>query len=326
MKVSFETLLHEFTRILTKNGFSEEKAAFCARIFAENSRDGIYTHGLNRFPTFVKLAQDGLVDPQAEPEKTGAFGVIEQWDGHLAPGMYTAAKATERAIALAKESGMGCVAVRNGNHWMRGGTYGWMAAEAGCIAICCSNTIANVPPWGGTEPRLGNNPLVIAVPRAEGPVVLDMAISQFSFGKLSQYSMKGEELPVAGGYDDSGNLSTDPEAIRKSGRALPIGFWKGSGLSLILDMLIVALSGGNSTEKITASGVESGVSQFFICIHPKNLNASQLEEILAYTKTSATEDGASVQYPGERTLATRKRNEAEGIPVEEEYWNWVLAN
>ena len=70
-----------------------------------------------------------------------------------------------RAISIAKENGIGCVVLKNTNHWMRGGTYGWQAADAGCIGICFTNTIANMPPWGGKEPKLGNNPLVIAVPR-----------------------------------------------------------------------------------------------------------------------------------------------------------------
>ena len=74
-----------------------------------------------------------------------------------------------RAIALARAHGIGCVALANTNHWMRGGSYGWQAADAGVIGICWTNTLANLPPWGAADPRIGNNPLVIAVPRAAGP-------------------------------------------------------------------------------------------------------------------------------------------------------------
>ena len=84
-------------------------------------------------------------------------------------------------MEIASVQGMGCVAIANTNHWMRGGSYGWQAADAGVIGICWTNTLANLPPWGAAEPRVGNNPLVVAVPRADGPVVLDMAMSQFSF-------------------------------------------------------------------------------------------------------------------------------------------------
>src|SRR6201996_7905661 len=235
MLIAFDTLKAEFKRVLLAYGFSENKAGQCAQVFAENSRDGVHSHGLNRFPTFIQYVKEGLVVPAAEPTREAGFGSLEQWDGHLGPGMLNAKFCMNRAIELANENGIGCVAIRNTNHWMRGGTYGWQAAEAGLIGICFTNTIANMPPWGGIDPLLGNNPLIIGVPRKNGHVVLDMAISQYSIGKLNLYKFKGEQLPLPGGYDNSGKLSTDPAAILESQRVLPIGFWKGSGLSLVLD-------------------------------------------------------------------------------------------
>jgi 3-dehydro-L-gulonate 2-dehydrogenase len=96
-----------------------------------------------------------------------------------------------------------------------------------------------------------------------------MAISQYAFGKLWQYEAQGKELPVPGGYDKEGNLTTDAAAILESKRALPIGFWKGSGLSLVLDLLATLLSGGDSTAVITQSGrKETGVSQVLLPLKP----------------------------------------------------------
>ena len=326
MKVSFDELKEQLERVLLKLAFPADKAALCARIFAENSRDGVYSHGLNRFPVFVQMVKDGLIAVDAEPEKVAQSGVTEQWDGHLAPGMYTATKAMQRAITLAKENGMGCVAVRNTNHWMRAGAYGWQAADADCIGICSTNTIANMPPWGGTEPRLGNNPLVIAIPRAEGHIVLDMAMSQFSYGKLQEYELKGKELPENGGYDEHGQLTKDPAKIRATERTLPVGFWKGSGLSLVLDVLVASLSGGRTTGDITAAGNEAGVSQLFLCINAEGIDQSISERIIRYTKSSGLLDGeGEIRYPGESALATRHRNEKEGIPVNEQIWQQVLA-
>jgi len=328
MKVLFEKLQAEFLRVLLKHGFNADAAQQCARIFAENSRDGIYTHGLNRFPVFVDYIKKGLIDSHAQPTLENTMGLIEQWNGNLAPGMLNAQFCTNRAIALAKEHGIGCVAVRNTNHWMRGGTYGWQAAEAGCIGIHFTNTIALVPPWGGIDPRLGNNPLVIAVPRAEGHIVLDMAISQYSMGKLMQYQAAHEELPLPGGYDENGHLSTNPEDIIKSKRLLPVGFWKGSGLALMLDLLVTILSQGKSTAKITESTVESGVGQVFICINnPDTEMTKQLvAQVLDFTKSSRPEkEGGTIAYPGENTLKTRIKNLQDGIPVREDIWNKVLA-
>ncbi len=325
MTVSYDNLKNEFKRVLLKLSFPEERAALCAQIFADNSRDGVYSHGVNRFPVFVKYVKEGLIDVAAEPIVLEHNGSIEKWDGQLAPGMYNATRAMGRAIDLAKSNGIGCVILKNTNHWMRGGTYGWQAADAGCIAICFSNTIANMPPWGGKEPRLGNNPLVIAVPRSEGHLVLDMAMTQFSYGKLQEYDLKKQVLPVPGGYDDAGNLTTNPAEITKSQRALPVGFWKGSGLSFMLDVLLSALSGGRSTAQITKSGHETGLSQFFLCLHQQGYHGSLIEEIIQYSKSGiAAEPMGSVMYPGEKTLATRRKSLENGIPVNEKIWSGIL--
>lgn len=321
MRIPFTQLEKEFKRVLLKLDFPEERAAFCAHIFASNSRDGVYSHGLNRFPTFVEFVKEGLVSPSAEPERIQQFGATETWNGHWAPGMYNASMAMNRAIALAKEYGIGCVALQNTSHWMRGGTYGWQAADAGCIGICFTNALASMAAWGGIEPTLGNNPLVIAIPRAEGHIVLDMAMSQFSYGKMQEYQMDNKQLPFPGGYDDEGKLSYDPAVIRKNKRGLPIGFWKGSGLAMVLDILLVALGGGRSTAKITADGKEFGVSQCFIALHRPDLHASLIEEVLKYVKSSTPEDPTKpIAYPGENTLKTRIQSEREGVLVNEEMW------
>ncbi|HEX8021921.1 3-dehydro-L-gulonate 2-dehydrogenase [Mucilaginibacter sp.] len=328
MRVPFEKLKGEFKRVLSELAFAEGKAEIIATVFAENSRDGVYTHGLNRFPVFVKYVKDGLININADPVKLSAFGAIERWDGNLGPGVLNARFAMNRAMELATENGIGCVAIKNTNHWMRGGTYGWQAAEAGFISISFTNTIANLPPWGGVSPRLGNNPLVIAVPRKNGPVVLDMAISQYAVGKLKQYEANNNEpLPLPGGYDDEGKLSIDAAAILKSQRLLPVGFWKGSGLSLVLDILATILSGGNSTAEITKSEHETGISQVFICIKPDSTEQTEtlINEIIEYTKTSLPEyEGASISYPGEGALRTRGKNLREGVPVDEGIWNEVV--
>jgi 3-dehydro-L-gulonate 2-dehydrogenase len=328
MRIPFEILQAEFKRVLLSLNFIETKAEQIATIFAENSRDGVYTHGLNRFPVFVQYVKEGKVNPDAEPTADEGLGLLERYDGNLAPGMLNAQFCMNRAITLANEHGMGCVAIRNTNHWMRGGTYGWQAADADCIGICFTNTIANLPPWGGVDPRLGNNPLIIAVPRESGHVVLDMAVSQYSFGKLQQYNAAGDELPLPGGYNKAGELTTNAGEIMETWRLLPIGFWKGSGLSLMLDLLVTILSRGKSTAEISKGKSEYGVSQVFICIKPNGSahTADLIEQIIAYTKTSGLEDpDKAIRYPGESTLATRIKNLKEGVLVDEEIWGKVQA-
>ncbi|MGC2614719.1 MAG: 3-dehydro-L-gulonate 2-dehydrogenase, partial [Terracidiphilus sp.] len=250
LRIRFEDVESRLADVLRSIGFSDARAELCARLFAETTCDGVYSHGVNRFARFVSTVRNGSVDPNAEPKVLAQFGAMERRDGQRGPGNLNAHKAMAQAIELSREHGIGCVAMGNTNHWMRGGTYGWQAADAGVIGICWTNTMPNVPPWGAVEPAIGNNPLVIAVPRAKGHVVLDMAMSQFSYGALETYRKRGEMLPVEGGFDTEGRLTRDPGAIEKSQRLLPVGFWKGSGLAVVLDMIAAMTSLGNATHQI----------------------------------------------------------------------------
>ena len=261
MRVAYETMLAEFERVLKKYGFTADRAHDAAEIFAQNSLAGVFSHGLNRFPVAVDYLKKGEIDPAAEAECVASFGSMERWDGHRGFGPLNAKRAMDRAVELAKQNGIGLVALGNNNHWMRGGTYGWQAADAGCIGICWSNTCPNMPAWGARDNHIGNNPLILAVPRSNGEhVMVDCALSQFSYGKLETTRLAGKQLPVVGGYDEEGNLTTDPAAIEKTRRMIPIGYWKGSGLSILLDMIATILTNANSVAKIGTFGDEIGLS------------------------------------------------------------------
>lgn len=331
LRIPHEVCRKALVDILVREGFTTEAAGQLARTFTENSLDGVYTHGLNRFPRFVDLLRRGHVDPTAVPECILAAGALEQWDGHLGAGILNAHAATDRAMELARSFGLGCVGLANTNHWMRGGTYGWRAAERGFVFIGWTNTIANLPAWGATDCRLGNNPLVLAVPHEPGAVVLDMAQSQFSYGALELADERGETLSIPGGYDSAGRMTDNPRAILDSQRPVPVGYWKGAGLSLLLDLLATLLSGGRSTADISRQGLEYGVSQVFIAIDLAKLGD---RPTLVSTVQSIIEDlhrsepagpGQGVRYPGEAVLARRAENISQGIPVDASLWQTLQA-
>jgi len=316
MRISYQELFDAFVRVLCKTGLDDDRARLCARLVADASRDGVPSHGLNLFPRLIAMIRAGVVDVHARPLRVSAVGALERWDGRRGIGNLNAHASMDAAIALARVHGIGCVALANTNHWMRGGAYGWQAAEAGVIGLCWTNTLPNLPPWGATVPRVGNNPLVIAIPRPgrDGAhVVLDMAMSQFSYGALASYRRRGEPLPVPGGYDAAGELTTDPAAIEASHRPLPIGFWKGSGLALMLDMMAALLSGGRATHQIPAHPEqETGLSQVFMAL---DLSLLEAPATTPGTVDAILED-LQTRYPGERTLETRRQNLEQGIPVE----------
>jgi 3-dehydro-L-gulonate 2-dehydrogenase len=234
MRIPYQELYEGLLRVLLKAGFETERARVCAGLFTDASRDGVYSHGLNRFPRFMEMIR-----------------------------------------------------------------------------------------------RIGNNPLVIAVPHSDGHIVLDMAMSQFSYGTLESYRMRSEQLPVFGGFDLQGELTRDASAIEASARPLPIGYWKGSGLALMLDLLAALLSGGNATHQIAADSFqETGLSQVFLAfdlplVDKEEEREQLMNQIIEYVQSANPSTGERVRYPGERTLEIRKENLEKGIPVEPQVWQQV---
>jgi 3-dehydro-L-gulonate 2-dehydrogenase len=331
-RLPFDEVHSYLTAALIKLGFTEARASLSARLFAEATRDGVYSHGVNRFPRFLATIRNGNVDPAAEPRVVTHFGAMERWDGQRGPGNLNAYAAMDRALALSRNHGIACVTLGNTNHWMRGGTYGWQAADAGAIGICFTNTMPNLPPWGGVDPVIGNNPLVLAVPRPAGHVVLDIAMSQFSYGGIEGYRKRGEMLPVDGGFDRAGRLTRDPAAIEASGRFLPIGYWKGSGLAILLDVIASTLALGNATHQIVSDPVrETGLSQVFIAIQLAALSDPGTTEQIANNiidsvhRCRPAEPANPVRYPGENTLRLRDENTRLGLPIDPAVWQEITA-
>jgi 3-dehydro-L-gulonate 2-dehydrogenase len=335
VRVPFDELRARVERVLLRLGLGQ-RAALSAQLIAETDRDGVLTHGIARLPRFAEMVRLGRIDPHAEPERVASFGALERWTGHRGPGNLAAQAAMNRAMELAQENGLGAVAMANTTHWMRGGSYGWQAAEAGFAAMCWTNTLPNLPPWGATSPAVGNNPLVLAVPRHDGegrsaPIVLDIAMSQFSYGTLSAYRGRGELLPFPGGFDEQGELTRDPTAIERTQRALPIGLWKGSGLAFVLDVLAAMLANGRATYEIPADPLqEVGQSQVFLAMAPSALTSiEELDRIATGAidflhAATPIEPGRIARYPGEGTLRIREESMRLGVAVDEPAWRALL--
>jgi len=321
-----------FYSILLHYGLDSKKASLCAKIFTDNSLEGVYSHGVNRFSRFIDNIRRGYIRIEATPKKVASAGNLEQWDGQFGPGPVNASMATDRSMELAEQQGLGMVALSNTNHWMRGGTYGWNCAKKGYAFIGWTNTIANLPPWGAKKVKLGNNPLIIAVPYGKEAVVLDMAMSQYSYGKMKDMATKGQTLPLPGGFDQTDNMTVDPSEILYTKRPLPAGYWKGAGLALMLDLLATTLSGGLSTSQITQQGQEEyGVSQVFTAISLNKLpNYPAIEETLRqviedYLSAETVDQQATIRYPGQNILKIRNENMKQGIPVHPLVWKEIEA-
>jgi len=316
--------------ILLGRGAPAAHAEKVALEMTRNSLEGTYSHGINRFPRLVSDIDKGLIHMEAEPELISAFGALENYDGQLGFGIVNAWKSMGRAIELARVHGIGCVALGNTNHWLRAATYGYEACEQGMAGICWTNTRPNMPTWGAMDAHLGNNPIVMAFPYSGGDILVDMAMSQFSYGALEVAALAGRQMEAPAGFDSEGNVSTDPGAVLATRRAFPIGYWKGAALSFVLDMMAGALSLANTTSEIGKLGDEYALSQVFIAIDVARIAPREkTEEIIRKAVDdllSSKPDGSlkPIVYPGQRMRATRERNLREGIPVDESVWELVL--
>jgi 3-dehydro-L-gulonate 2-dehydrogenase len=159
---------------------------------------------------------------------------------------------------------------------------------------------------------------------------MDMALSQFSFGKIQQYRLEGKELPYPGGFDDKGDLSLDADTILRNERGLPIGYWKGSALSIMLDMLASLLSQGNNVFRIGMEKYETGLSQVFLCwdlnrFGDQAFQKQTIREILDYVHgVNPLKPGMNTYYPGEKTMQRRSHHLKNGIEINDQVWDKIM--
>ena len=328
--ISYDEAVEKMTKGLERYLDAQTARRF-AEIFAGNSLDGVYSHGMNRFQRYLDDMACGLCDASVlEAEKVSGLGGFEVWDAHFGVGPLIAQQVTGRAIELAKVHGISCIALRNNSHWLRAGRYGLMMADAGMMGLCMTNTCMNLVAYGAKEPSTGNNPITFAIPRKGGSLVMDMAVSQYAFGKLEIMAQEGKKLDTVCGYDEEGRETADPAQIVRSGLMMPMALWKGSALSIMIDMMVSMASLGRSSLEIgkPADG-EKGMSQMFICLNPAavvDMDAAdeKLETTVKFLEGLEPQDGQhGVHAPGVNLEKTRARNRANGIPVTEATWEKI---
>lgn len=329
--VQYEEAVERMSRGLERFLNAQDAKRF-AEIFAGNSLDGVYSHGMNRYPRYLSDMESGLCDAKVtQAERVSGLGGLEVWDAHFGVGPLIAQQMAERAIELARTHGIACVALRNNSHWLRAGRYGLMMADAGMMGLCMTNTCMNLVAYGAKEPSTGNNPITIAIPRRAGSLVMDMAVSQYAFGKLEIMAQEGGMLDTPCGYDTDGNLTNDPKKIVESGLMTPMALWKGSALSIMIDLMVSMLSLGRTSLAIgTPADGEKGMSQMFVCMNPAAVidmdkAEAQMEKTIAFLNSLEPKDGVhGVHAPGENLEKTRARNRECGIPVTEDTWQKIV--
>ena len=226
---------------LLKAGVREDVAGYVTEGLVQTSLRGVDSHGVRLLPHYLRGVRGGRInpDPKYKFRKTSASTGVFDADhtfGHAA-GM----EAAKTAIALAREAGTGNIAVRNSTHFGAAAYYALEIARYDMIGLAFTNTDALIKTYAGTKPFLGNNPIAFAAPcEGEEPFCLDMATSVVTFNKIRQLRAAGQSAPSGAGADKDGADTTDPNAITM---LLPIGAYKGYGLSMMIEVLCGLLTG-----------------------------------------------------------------------------------
>ena len=278
--------------------------------------------GLEKFFRLTAQVENGGINIGAEIETVKEGPAFALMNANKAFGYVAAAKAMDLACEKAEESGIAGVGLYHSNHFGIAGYHAYRAARRGMIGITMTNADAEMAPWGAKEPVLGTNPWGIAVPRKnEDPVVLDMALTMSGIGMIRWLGREGKEVPIDWALTPEGKESTDPDEL-EGGTQLPIGKYKGYGLSLMTDIISGVMTGSLFGTDVFKDLANHDVGSFVIAINPEKFMDrdtfyERLEVLLDQVKSSAPiTPGAEIFLPGEIELRRKSEREKNGIPID----------
>lgn len=322
----------EFSKkCFTKLGMSTSDAETVTETMLEADYRGIHSHGFMRLPIYVKRIKAGFINVNSEIITEKETRVMALMDGNFAAGQVVGVKAMKKAIELAKNEGVGITVVKNSNHFGIAAHYALMAAKQNMLGIVMSNVEPLMAAIGGAEKIIGNNPIAIASPSADGhPVVLDMALSNVPLGKILFAQTKGEAIPEGWGVDKNGEVTTDPNDVTDGGFLYPVGGPKGFGLAIFVEILTGILSGGQFSKSIPSMydlEKKQSISHFMFAIDVSMFMSPEefgdrMSTLASFVKDSKRAKGVDKLYlPGEIEFDREDKHKSIGVPMEESVLN-----
>lgn len=327
--------LHGFIVELTKKaGLPEEQARILADTLIDADLKGIDTHGVLRLPVYVKRMESGVINVKEAIPAVREKGAIQHLDVRNGLGQVACVRGMGLAIAKAEQFGLGACGVFNSNHCGVLGYYTELAAEKRMIGLSTSNVFPLMAPVGGKEKVVGNNPLAVSVPRAQGPpITYDLATSTVSYGKVLTFLRRGEKIPLDWALDDKGLPTDNPEeVISKRGSMTPFAGHKGYGLAFILEILAGVLTGagfGRQLHSLYDVGQFAGIGQFLMAINidyfmEPEVFFRRLEEWIQEVKFSELAvDSQEILIPGEIEHRNKIKNLRTGLSYDEALLNEI---
>lgn len=265
MRIDPTALTDWVTEVFRTAGLDAKGAQITAQALVQADMQGTSSHGLMMLPLYVDRIRAGSVSTTGKALTLRDSGICVVLDGQNMMGHISARQAVDLLLERTPEHGVVAVSIANGFHLGAAGYWTQMLAEKKLIGILMSNTRPLMPPPGGAEAVVGNNPLAVSIPVSGGtPICLDMAMSAGAMGKIRMAANTGQPIPAGWATDAGGNPTTDPESAI-SGMLLPTGGAKGFGLAVIIDLLCGGLSGGGMGAEITSLFGDKTVS--YNCAH-----------------------------------------------------------
>jgi LDH2 family malate/lactate/ureidoglycolate dehydrogenase len=309
--------------VFERAGVPSESAFLVADALIDADLRGVSTHGLVRFPVYVARLRQRLVNPTPEFRVVREQGATVVLDGDDGFGQVVGAEGMRRAVALAREHGLGLCAMRNSSHLGALAYVAAMAVPHRMIGIVMTITNPVIAPWGGVVPKLGNNPLAVAVPTDRNPIILDMACSQVARGNLILAEKTGKSIPLTWALDSVGR-PTDNPAEGLKGSLMPVGGHKGAGLALIVGILGGLLAGApfgagcgdifDMTRPQRLGHLTVAIDVATCCPFPEFLQA--VGAMINDCKAAPRADGVDeIAMPGELEARRREENLRDGFPV-----------
>jgi LDH2 family malate/lactate/ureidoglycolate dehydrogenase len=310
--------------LLTAHGVPKKDAATIAACLVLADLRGVDTHGLVRLPGYLERVRRGLINAKPKLVPKRASLAAAGLDGQNGFGFVVGTRAMAEAMAMARKSGVGIVAARRSNHFGMAASYVLQALEAGFVSLVFTNASRAMPPWGGKEALLGTSPFAAGAPGGKlAPFILDMSTAVAARGKIRLAEKRGERIPLGYALDPAGRPTTDPTEALK-GVVLPIGGYKGSGLSMLMDIFGGLLSGaacaGDVRDQYKTFDRPQNVGHFFLAMKPdlfvsRREYRSRMDTLVERVRACPKAEGCDeILMPGETESREEERRRKRGIP------------
>lgn len=345
MRIPADTLRRVIGETFQAAGCTPEEAGRIATYLVKANLTGHDSHGVIRTWRYLKMLSEGAVHANRNITvvlETEGLAVV---DGNHGFGQTVGPQVVQLGIAKAKKTGAAIVALRSAGHLGRIGDFAEMAAAAGIVSIHLVNVSGSelVAPYGARERRMSTNPLAIGVPRpGQEPLILDFATSVVAEGKVAVAFDGGATLPAGALIDEHGNLSADPAVFygpRKPGETPNVttgkgairamGEHKGSGLSIMMELLAGALTGSGCSGPAPRRFANGMLSIYLdpAVVDTKKTFVAEVGQYVDFIRSAkAITPGGEVLLPGEPERRREAQRLAEGIELPEATWKEILAS